>query len=749
MDLETEARNAFVLSRCGTDTEMARLVRRLLAADELASGFLEPQDGGTRLGARPFPVRVGPYRVVHPLGSGGMGDVFLAERDGDEVYRRVAIKLLGRAGHTSSGVQRFLRERQVLARLEHPFVARLYEVGRTVDGLPYLVMEFVDGLPVDQFCAEHALDTRARLELFLKICDAVAHAHRNLVVHRDIKPSNILITSDGSPKLLDFGIAKLLEPSTDRDAANLTHTGMLLLTPDYASPEQLRGQPITTSSDVYSLGVLLYELLTCETPRSMSSLRPEVIELELQREPKPPSILAGDRAGRHRGRGIDRDLDTVVLTALLEDPERRYATVAELRDDLQSYLLDLPISARQPSLADRARLFIRRHRPGVAAAMAAAVVLVTFAASSVLQMRRIVRERDKANEMAGFTAGLFQDSTAPALRRTGSFAGAGLRRGIATQQKALTTDPELRSRQLLVLGRAARLIGQYEESERLLEESLELATEVTGATSSYLAPVLNELATLYLSNGRATSAEPLLRRALALDTDGARSAEVAASHALLAEVYWGMMALDEAETHMRTAVSIIEVTHPAESSKIANHLVGLASIISARETGSALAQLLLEEALSIQTRSPDPDPTLWQTQYQLGTLLIARGDLVHGISLLESAFRGPQNGGILDEASIRDMNSILGRAYRQLGDLQRAEIHLSGALDVGDLWSTLFLRNPDLIALKEVLREQGKLSALERLEVATASCPQAFRERFSGSKPSMHRAQGAEQQVSR
>jgi tetratricopeptide (TPR) repeat protein/tRNA A-37 threonylcarbamoyl transferase component Bud32 len=340
---------------------------------------------------------VGPYRIVRELGRGGMGTVYLAERSGDEFYKQVALKVLRRGLDTDAIVQRFRHERQILARLAHPFISTLIDGGTTADGLPYLAMEFVEGTPIDEYCEAHRLDTTARLQLFMKICAAVQYAHQNLVVHCDIKPGNVLVTADGMPKLLDFGIAKLLNPSGVQTLA-LTLDGAPLLTPEYASPEQVRGGAVTTATDVYALGVLLYELLTGRRPYNLTSRTPaEVVRVVCDSVPERPSTAAAAAASTADPQGLRRrlagDLDTIVLKALSKDPSRRYASADQFAEDIRRHLAGLPVLARPDTLGYRISTFVRRHRTPVAAAGLAVAALIAGAAAATWQARIAMRER--------------------------------------------------------------------------------------------------------------------------------------------------------------------------------------------------------------------------------------------------------------------------------------------------------------------------------------------------------------------
>jgi serine/threonine protein kinase/Flp pilus assembly protein TadD len=375
------ARIELVERRCGEDTDLLEEAESLLAeaeallkertdsfedcAQNAASTFWQegPPRGGERVGA---------YVIVRELGRGGMGTVFLAERADGQFEKQVAIKILNRGADTAEILRRFQGERQILAKLDHPNIARLLDAGTTGDGLPYFIMDYIVGAPVTRFAVAQRLSTRQRLELFLKICAAVEFAHRNLVVHRDIKPSNILANAEGEPKLLDFGIAKLL--AKDEDAAQSTTEAQQHLTPICASPEQAKGDPITVATDIYSLGALLYEMLSDQKPHRFSTARPSREELALvvgEQVPPPPSAVASDAEIARHLRG---DLDAIVLFAMRKEPKMRYATVADLAADIRRHLAQKPVVARCPTLGYRAKCLLKRN--GSRLVTSAAVVIV-------------------------------------------------------------------------------------------------------------------------------------------------------------------------------------------------------------------------------------------------------------------------------------------------------------------------------------------------------------------------------------
>ena len=390
-------RAAFLDEACSDDPELRAEVERLLAADEQATAFVgraAADLGRVAATLTPESNRIGPYRIVRELGRGGMGSVYLAERADAQFTMRVAIKLIKRGMDSDGVLQRFRHERQILAGLEHPNIARLLDGGTTVEGLPYFVMEYVDGQPIDDYCRAQRLSIEQRLGLFHSVCAAVFYAHQRLVIHRDIKPSNILVTADGVPKLLDFGIAKLL----DGGGADVTVTefGGNAMTPQYASPEQLRGQRVTTVSDVYALGVLLYELLAGARPYELSGKTAgEALQVVTTTDVVKPSVMA-QKTDQVLARRLRGDLDTIVLTAMRQDPAQRYASVALLAEDVRRHVDGLPVVARGDSWTYRTARFVRRRKLGVAAAAAIVLSLVGGVIATAWQARVAQAERARA-----------------------------------------------------------------------------------------------------------------------------------------------------------------------------------------------------------------------------------------------------------------------------------------------------------------------------------------------------------------
>lgn len=428
LELRTAERIDFVRAMCAGDDVLRDEVASLLARHASAGDFLDEatrerlragigHPGEHQAGLQPG-ARLGAYRVVREIGRGGMGTVYLAERADAAFEKRVAIKLVTRGMDTDLVLRRFRHERQILAQLDHPNIARLLEGGTTDDGLPFFVMEYIEGVPIDQYCAARALSTEARLDLFREVCAAVHYAHQRLVVHRDIKPANVLVTHDGTPKLLDFGIAKLLTPE---GSSAMTALPFQAMTPEYASPEQLAGALVTTLGDVYSLGVLLYQLLARQLPYPDAGHDPVALARAIEtRAPARPSVVvervSDATSSAHERRRLARtlrgDLDTVVLTTLRREPERRYASAQALRDDLHRYLRGLPVTARPDTVTYRMTKFVRRNRAAASIAGLSAVALVGAASAfawqaHVANAHRRVAERRFAEVRALALALLF------------------------------------------------------------------------------------------------------------------------------------------------------------------------------------------------------------------------------------------------------------------------------------------------------------------------------------------------------
>jgi len=398
LEADPERRNDLLDERCGDDNILRGEVESWLASHAASEGFIEtPVFSVNSLVEQPSPMsgrQFGNYRIIRAIAHGGMGAVYLARRTDGEFEQEVALKIVRQSIAERQMVERFRRERQILASLNHPNIAKLLDGGVSENGEPFLAMEFVEGSTIAEYVQTSKLSLNERLMLFLKVCSAVAYAHRNLVVHRDIKPGNILVTNSGEPKLLDFGLAKLIDEGLGQDVTS-TRTEFRALTPAYASPEQLKGEAITTSSDVYSLGVLLYEMLTGHRPFKFDGMSVvEMIRAISASEPDSPSRTAGPN-GKLKG-----DLDNIVLRALRNEPDRRYRSVEQFSEDIQRYLDGLPVRARKDTIPYRVSKFVLRHRIGVGAAVLVLMVLITGIVLTVREKRKADRRFNDVRQLA-------------------------------------------------------------------------------------------------------------------------------------------------------------------------------------------------------------------------------------------------------------------------------------------------------------------------------------------------------------
>jgi serine/threonine-protein kinase len=643
-DLAPAERSARVAEACAEDPALRLLVEALFSADAEEDTRLE--GGVARLFPRLVPDsdsslerwigrRLGPYRIVRELGRGGMGAVFLGERCDGQFEQRVALKVarLGLSG--DEAVRRFLAERRILAGLEHPRIARLLDGGVSAEGLPFFAMEYVAGVPITEYCRNAELDVRERIRLFLGVCDAVSHAHRRLVVHRDLKPSNIFVSTTGEVKLLDFGIAKLLDSGDER-----TRTLHQLLTPAYAAPEQLRGDAVTTATDVYTLGVVLYELLVGRRPSAAPAEAAAPGD-----EPTRPSaaVLAGGAEAaplrRRLRRTLRGDLDTIVLTALRKEPDRRYLSAEALAEDLRRHLDRRPIRARRDSLRYRAGKFAARHRWTLAIATTLLVALVGALAAVAAQARAKAREALASQEVTSFLVRLFEGSDPTLARGASLTAQELLDAGVVRLRSTLTREPVVRSRLLRTMAASYVALGLYDRARPLAEEALRLRRETFAPRSVEVADSMDQLGEIQRLQADYADAEPLLRAALA-----ARRAALAPDDPAVIESlgHLGRLLDDRgefaaAEGPLRAALAATERRFGPDSTESARRLDDFASNQS--DLGREKAALdLLRRALAIRETKLGADaPELAASLETLGARLDAAGDYGEAVADLERA----------------------------------------------------------------------------------------------------------------
>ena len=652
LDQAPSDRDAFLDQACGNDAALRKEVQSLLDASDKTLSFLQkPVQEAARNLDEPEEIlrhHFGAYRLLRVLGEGGMGRVYLAARADDLYQQQVAIKLM-HAGFAQRQrvLLRFGAERQILANLNHPNIARLLD-GGVEDGLPYLVMEYVDGVAIDEYCRKNALSTEARLRLFTTVCSAVEYAHKNLVVHRDIKPGNILVTADGVPKLLDFGIAKLLAP--DGSEVAQTRTADRMMTPEYASPEQVRGDNITTSTDVYALGVLLYELLSGRRPFHLETTSPiEVVRAICEQTPTAPSQVwktNPELAPPDATRKLNSELDNIVLMAMRKEPSRRYVSVGQFAEDVRAFLDGYPIRARTDAWGYRSSKFIQRHKAAFAAAIVLAVALVGFSIGMGLLARKAQRERLSAEREAQFLNSIFQ-STTPEQARGKQVTGRELLdEGAKRVDTEFSGEPELQATLLDNIGRAYTGMGLYEKSEQLMQRAYQLRKQVLGDSNLDTAATLDGLASVIRLQFDYKRAEPFFRKALAIRESklGPDSLAAAASMTNLGECLFLEEKDQEAESLLRRALTV-QRRHGQEVDVSASDNY-LALVLGRKGAFTEAAQLLRESVAIDEKTSGSDSPNYANSLHNLAGTLIDAGDLsgAQTVDLQALAIRRKVNG---------------------------------------------------------------------------------------------------------
>lgn len=638
LELEPQARQTFLDNECVGQVPVRREVESLLRSDEQDRAFLEEPaviDAADVLASTASPDRVGsrlgPYELLERIGEGGMGDVYCAVRADGMYDKQVAIKLIHSGLSTDFFLSRFKNERQILAALEHPNIARLLDGGLAENGMPYVVLEFVAGVAIDEYCARHDLSITDRLKLFRTVCSAVQYAHRNLVVHRDLKPGNILVTEDGIPKLLDFGIAKILNPQQEQTEVDRTLTVMRIMTPDFASPEQVRGGPITTSSDVYSLGVILYVLLTGRRPYHVSSTAPhEIIKAICDMDPEKPSTAvsraekpekaiksdstAGVRAGTEPkakreklSRELAGDLDNIVLKALWKEPERRYQTVEQFSEDVRRHLESLPILALKSTVTYRCRKYVVRHRLGVAAAGSSLAMLIAFAVVQAVQLRRITRERDRANRIADFMTSMFKVSDPSESRGNIVTAREILDKAAKDMETGLARDPELQAQMMSVIGNVYDNLGLYSSAVPLFTSAGEIRRHVFGPENRETLSSMGDLAWVLYEQGHYLDAERLERATLQIRIRalGAEHPDTLKAMNGLGEILRAEAKYPEAEKLFRESLAIKRRVLGPDNAATVVTMGNLASTLD-EEGRLAEAEKLQRETLDLKRRILGP-----------------------------------------------------------------------------------------------------------------------------------------------
>ncbi len=714
--LELAQREAFL--RQSTDDESLRqAVNNLLDGDENATDFLanpalgfdfrlnEPLNDNRDETDGPIGRRIGAYRLVQYIAAGGMGAVYLAVRDDDQYEKQVAIKLIKRGMDTDDILRRFRSERQLLATLEHPNIARLIDGGATDTGLPYLVMEYVDGQSIDRYCDEHHLSVDQRLQLFDTVCEAVKYAHQNLIVHRDLKPNNIVVTSDGVPKLLDFGIAKVLDPDGVAHTVDVTMPSQRFITPAYASPEQIRGQRITTTSDVYALGVILFEMLTGQRPYDADSHSLQAIERVICEEPptrpsvavtraKSRSITSGlkvdngaediadkmhRRADKHLARRLSGDLDNIILMALRKDPQRRYTSVEQLADDLQRHREGKPVLARPDTFRYRSAKFVARNKLVVAA-----VTAVTFALlGGIITSGALYIQADRAKLAAQRVSGFLQDALGSVNPQIARGRDVTLLREVLDSaakriDKELGDNPDVAATLHLTIGNTYSSIALYDQAENHTRAAGKLRRKLLGDNHPQVAECFAQLAQILWIKGDYASSETAIRSALKIWKLhlGPRHPRVATAYHTLGITLESMGQAEEAQKCYRDALSInretLDPSHPALASNLIN--LGLQLLNQKSVEGYDAAEPLLREALDIRrANAGEDDPNLVNALVAYGTLLQERRQIDAAEPLYREALAISRSVLNPDHPDLANVLDNLATLLENKGDYQAAE----------------------------------------------------------------------------
>jgi len=680
---------------------------------------------------------IGPYKVLRSLGQGGMGEVFLAERADKQFEQRVAIKLV-RRGLLSKQVQSRLRvERQILASLEHPNIARLLDGGSTRDGIPYIVMEYVDGQPIDTYCDERGLTIRQRLELFRSVCAAVHSAHQNLIVHRDLKPSNILVTVAGVPKLLDFGIAKMLDTRQLTQTVALTEADFRMLTPDHASPEQLSGDLITTASDTYVLGVLLYELLTGCKPFAVKGRSfGELERIICEEPPLPPHqvFVPGSDASKQSlseiaaarstttaklSRELKGDLSSIILMALRKEPERRYSSVRQFAEDIERYLQELPVNARQDAWTYRALKFVRRHAVVVALVSVLATTLVGATLIASAQRLRVERERAAVLAFSEFLSDTFKTADPGQARGKALTAIEILDSGAKQIRSKLAGQKELQAPILNTLGQIYLRLGAYESAEPLLEDAWHILHDELRIETRLVADVALNLGDLNISKNDLDSAWRFLNLSIEIGkrTDGPKGIAVSRAECGKGLIYMQREQLSLAEAQFRKCIGMYNALGDVAVEESAIPINYLARLLSRRSDYEG-AEVLQRRWLDANRKLAPDTPIVIDTEQNFATVLQAKGKLQEALALYRTVVTATRK--VWPESErLATVLTNQGWALQELTQYQAAEQNFQEALALYDK-----LKLPD----SERAHLLGRIASLELDRGRTDQAERLYRE---------------------
>ena len=733
VELDSNQRAAFLDKECGGDESLRVEIESLLKSDELTGDFIEepafaiPGDLFPDNGEEPFVGRhFGAYQVIREIGRGGLGAVYLAARADDEYRKQVAIKVIRRGLDTDDIIRRFRNERQILAQLDHPNIARLIDGGTTDDGLPYFVMEYVNGEPINAYCDANALPTTERLTLFRKVCAAVTYAHQNLVIHRDLKPSNILVTQSGEPKLLDFGIAKLL--GTGDELFTQTIPALRVMTPEYASPEQVKGEKIMTTSDVYSLGVLLYELLTGQRPYRLKTRTPEEIARAItEQEPERPSTAvthagSSPQSAIRNPKFLRGDLDNIVLMAMRKEPARRYSSVGQFSEDIRRHLTGLPVVARKDTVAYRTSKFVNRHRIGVAAASLVLLSLLGGIVATLIQVRTAHRERAKAEAISGFLQKTLNASNPdrnlggqPTVKDILDDAS----KRLATEE--LSDQPEVKAELQRIIGASYLSLGQYALAEQNLAAALEAQLRIYGEDDPETLKTLVLRASLWGgATGNYAKADKFYREKLSLLRSEQRKGTISADYLIMALSGYALLQRaqgdsKEAEILLREAAALRSQVYPELKNDPDAALLALTKTDQGKFDEAI--KTVRERIAAIRRQTGDETPELCANLTGLGSFLIEKGapaEAEENLRAAETIYRKLYNAANMQ---LGDNLRLQAQAFLGLRQYADAEARINATLEIYRAASSpQYVNYPTALMVQGMIYSQtGRTAEAEKL----------------------------------
>ncbi|WP_138430470.1 serine/threonine-protein kinase [Fodinibius saliphilus] len=713
LELDKKERTTYIEENCKNDNKLKQHVTQLLAAieesetedflatpatyiDEMAGELTATDATASSMVGQ----HIGNYHLDELIGHGGMGSVFKGRRADGAYEKEIAIKILRRGMDTPSNIARFKRERNILANLEHPNIARLLDGGLTEEGLPYLVMEYVDGTPLLEYCNQNNLTIEERLELFEQVCFAVQHAHQNAIIHRDLKPSNILVNNEGKVKVLDFGIAKLIRAESSEGVTFQTRTGARMLTVGYSSPEQLEGQAITTATDAYVLGILLFELLADVHPFEMDDKN--LVEIEKQvreKRPKNPSdkyaqLSSTEKKKIAQYRSTDTakltslltgDLDAIVMKALRKEPGHRYSSAEQLLEDLNRRKTNLPIIAREDTFRYNSSKFLKRHKTRLSVAAAFLSIIISL---TVFYTWQIAQEKDKAQleaqkaqEVSSFLTDMFRASNPNYNPKDTVTAATFLKRG-QERIDQLNDQPEIQGQLLEIMGRAYSEIGQFDKAAPLLNKSLKLRETYQGTTSTAYIQSLDALGVLERLKGNFAEAESLTQRSLSVLKNNQPNNKKLLVNGLneLGLILDQRGKYEQADSVYKEVLYIQQQLYKSEHPKLAHIFNNRAGVL--RKLGKyEKAEELYRKALNIwKAQYGDIHPSTAMGYHDLALILNQRGKLEQADSLYHKGLTIDKKLYDAPERHIAQSYNNIGIFYGQQGRYQEAKPYLTKAV---------------------------------------------------------------------